>query len=376
MGGDWSAPAIEGTPPLVFPGLRASAAVGGNTYFGQSAGLPSTSRTNLVQFGGIPSGSAELPNDLWGLTTNGSTSWKTFPIDPGGAGRPVGRFGHAMVSDGVNVVLFGGYDLNNERLADTWLWTYLAASPNCVAPTCPWGWMSLPTGPAPSLANLSMVYDSTRKRAVLVGIDESTGNEETWEFHPRGNSCLAGLKCWTPGCVDGVCCESIKCPACQRCDVPGSEGQCTPCLPPTCPSSCPAASDGGPPPDATCTPVCMSQACGDDGCGGACGQCPAGQSCVAPGQCVAVLPDAGSLGPDATALPPDGEAAPADGAGNGPDGSLARDGSPSEDTPDARAAEDRHGLVGCSCQSPGLAAGLPALLAFLVIALGKARSKR
>jgi hypothetical protein len=35
-----------------------------------------------------------------------------------------------------------------------------------------------------------------------------------------------------------------------------------------------------------CTPACGGKMCGPDGCGGACGACPAGQSCNASGQCV------------------------------------------------------------------------------------------
>ncbi len=41
------------------------------------------------------------------------------------------------------------------------------------------------------------------------------------------------------------------------------------------PKSCPGA----------CTPNCTGKVCGDDGCGGSCGTCPAGQTCHA-GQCV------------------------------------------------------------------------------------------
>jgi hypothetical protein len=38
---------------------------------------------------------------------------------------------------------------------------------------------------------------------------------------------------------------------------------------------------------AGCTPACSGMMCGDDGCGGTCGMCAAGQSCDAGGQCVA-----------------------------------------------------------------------------------------
>ncbi|HEY8430844.1 MAG TPA: hypothetical protein VIL20_20835 [Sandaracinaceae bacterium] len=37
---------------------------------------------------------------------------------------------------------------------------------------------------------------------------------------------------------------------------------------------------------AVCTPSCDGRSCGDDGCGGSCGSCPAGRTCDASGQCV------------------------------------------------------------------------------------------
>ncbi len=53
-------------------------------------------------------------------------------------------------------------------------------------------------------------------------------------------------------------------------------------------------SDAGPDRDAGpgapgCTPSCDGRSCGDDGCGGSCGQCAGGQSCSA-GQCVGAPP--------------------------------------------------------------------------------------
>ena len=38
--------------------------------------------------------------------------------------------------------------------------------------------------------------------------------------------------------------------------------------------------------DASCTPQCDEKLCGDDGCGGTCGDCAAGQTCDTDGQCV------------------------------------------------------------------------------------------
>lgn len=37
---------------------------------------------------------------------------------------------------------------------------------------------------------------------------------------------------------------------------------------------------------ATCTPACAGKQCGGDGCGGACGTCPSGSTCSPTGQCV------------------------------------------------------------------------------------------
>jgi hypothetical protein len=35
-----------------------------------------------------------------------------------------------------------------------------------------------------------------------------------------------------------------------------------------------------------CQPYCWGRSCGDDGCGGSCGECPAGQPCGTDGRCV------------------------------------------------------------------------------------------
>lgn len=43
---------------------------------------------------------------------------------------------------------------------------------------------------------------------------------------------------------------------------------------------------GSKPATPPCTPVCAGKVCGDDGCSGTCGSCPASQSCVS-GQCAA-----------------------------------------------------------------------------------------
>jgi len=45
-------------------------------------------------------------------------------------------------------------------------------------------------------------------------------------------------------------------------------------------------------PDSSCTPNCGGKACGDDGCGGVCGVCGAGEQCDGAGQCQAASPEA------------------------------------------------------------------------------------
>jgi uncharacterized protein (TIGR03382 family) len=46
----------------------------------------------------------------------------------------------------------------------------------------------------------------------------------------------------------------------------------------------------------TCTPNCTGRACGSDGCGGLCGECPSGKTCDAAGQCTAgtCVPECGA----------------------------------------------------------------------------------
>jgi len=55
------------------------------------------------------------------------------------------------------------------------------------------------------------------------------------------------------------------------------ESQCPPCECPPC--------ECQPPEECQCVPDCQEKQCGDDGCGGYCGQCAAGYACAA-GECV------------------------------------------------------------------------------------------
>src|SRR5688572_12849748 len=44
----------------------------------------------------------------------------------------------------------------------------------------------------------------------------------------NGIGCTVAGACASGHCVDGVCCESACDGVCQRCNLPGSEGRCTP----------------------------------------------------------------------------------------------------------------------------------------------------
>ena len=40
-----------------------------------------------------------------------------------------------------------------------------------------------------------------------------------------------------------------------------------------------------------CVPDCLGKQCGDDGCGGSCGECPTGQACQDDGTCLGCTPE-------------------------------------------------------------------------------------
>lgn len=133
------------------------------------------------------------------------------------------------------------------------------------------------------------------------------------------NQCNAAELCCTPNCANRECgpdgCgNSGTCGSCQKgqsCDV--ATGQClgAACSPASCPNGC-CDNDGDCHPGTTvqacgtggvsckscqgtqsscqngqcrCTAQCQGKQCGDDGCGGSCGNCPTGQTCTASGQC-------------------------------------------------------------------------------------------
>jgi len=102
----------------------------------------------------------------------------------------------------------------------------------------------------------------------MVGCGTATGGGGTV------NGCTPGVTqaCLCPGGAMGV----------QTCnDLGNGYGSC---------AGCPGAVDSGTPTQndaVACTPNCGARRCGDNGCGGSCGSCAAGQACTAAGTCAA-----------------------------------------------------------------------------------------
>ncbi len=98
-----------------------------------------------------------------------------------------------------------------------------------------------------------------------------------------GCECDEFCEFWGDCCPDfAACCPDQCTPDCflKDCGDDGCGGSCG-----TCPAgqTCNASGQCV----ATCNPDCAGKQCGSDGCGGTCGSCPAGQTCNASGQCVA-----------------------------------------------------------------------------------------
>src|SRR3569623_1649966 len=85
-------------------------------------------------------------------------------------------------------------------------------------------------GPGPRYRP-GLAYDSARKALVLFG-----GGDLIESVPPFGDTrelrsgCSSNDQCPAGTCVDGVCCDTTEpsCGACRACNVPGSEGVCTP----------------------------------------------------------------------------------------------------------------------------------------------------
>lgn len=111
-----------------------------------------------------------------------------------------------------------------------------------------------------------------------------------------GNKCNSGETCQNGACTTEDC--TPNCPAssdvdCGKTDTRdnGCEGNCnvvgTKCLTgQTCQNN--VCIGGG------CTPNCQGKVCGDNGCGGSCGTCNSGETCVS-GQCTGASEDCGNV---------------------------------------------------------------------------------
>jgi MYXO-CTERM domain-containing protein len=120
-----------------------------------------------------------------------------------------------------------------------------------------------------------------------------------------------------------------------------------------------------------CTPQCQGKTCGDDGCGGSCGNCMGGQTCQA-NQCVSPpMPDAGG-GSDGGGGTTDGGGGTTDGGGTplADGGVLLPDGAVVPGNPDGGLGLGPDGTTqGCSCDVAGSPRG-PGGLAALAVAFG------
>ncbi len=105
---------------------------------------------------------------------------------------------------------------------------------------------------------------------------------------PGGCWCDDQCQSYGDCCADvGTACGCIpSCPPGVQCGDDGCGGSCGGCLPG---ESC---VNGWCTPSGGCVPNCVGKQCGDDGCGGSCGTCPSGQQCDASGQCMtSCVPD-------------------------------------------------------------------------------------
>jgi hypothetical protein len=85
--------------------------------------------------------------------------------------------------------------------------------------------LTAPTKPDKRRLHAS-AYDAGRNRVVVSGGMPSTTSylADSWDYHSNGGACATGTDCATGFCVDGVCCESASCGACQACNLAGKTG--------------------------------------------------------------------------------------------------------------------------------------------------------
>jgi hypothetical protein len=165
-----------------------------------------SSRQRTVLFGGYfvsrVTGSTPELGDTW--EWDGSVWTQTASVGP------APRYGAGIAFDRLRAatILFGG--LGSLTYGDTWQWDGKA-----------WSRLAL-DGPA-ARSDVAMAFDGARERVVLFG---GQTYDDTWELHTRGAACAASSECETFACVDGVCCETTTCGACEMCNLPSSPGVC------------------------------------------------------------------------------------------------------------------------------------------------------
>ncbi|ODU24439.1 MAG: hypothetical protein ABS95_01875 [Verrucomicrobia bacterium SCN 57-15] len=125
-----------------------------------------STRKQMVLFGGFNQNliAGGVLGDTW---VSDGTNWTK--LNP--ANSPTRRQGAAMVYvpwNGGRVILFGGQDANNVKLADTWSWDGVT-----------WTQLQPPSSPVPR-AYFPMVYDSERNK-IMIFSGNGVGND-TWLF--------------------------------------------------------------------------------------------------------------------------------------------------------------------------------------------------
>jgi hypothetical protein len=137
----------------------------------ESAGAYLASSTEAVLFGGyeLIDGTAQPLDDTYSWT---GTEW--IPISP--VARPPSLFGHRIVADNARdrLVLFGGRDLDYDRLDEVWEWD--GTSQTWIGPRG--GRMR----PRPRHSH-AMVFDSVRSRVLIHGGSDDVSLDDAWEWN-------------------------------------------------------------------------------------------------------------------------------------------------------------------------------------------------
>ncbi len=136
--------------------------------------------TRAIMFGGTPGSNVGF-NDTWQYDC-ASNEWTEIIAD-GEAASPQRRYGQAMVWDGTQVIMFGGWDGSME-LNDTW----------CYNPVTETWTEMLPTGSPSPRDGHQMVWDTLNRRVVMYGGNAT--DSDTYFYNPVGNA-------WTSASISG-----------------------------------------------------------------------------------------------------------------------------------------------------------------------------